>query len=97
MCDFGPPGEIVADNGASFRSNEFLKLLEDWNINIHFRCAYRPQGNGIEERNHCTVKCMASRTNKAINECVFSTMRIQRVLVVLVLLIVFLTPFPFPF
>ena len=28
LCDFGPPDEIVADNGASFRSNEFLKLLE---------------------------------------------------------------------
>ena len=43
LCDFGPPGEIVADNGASFRSNEFLKLLEDWNIKVHFRCAYRPR------------------------------------------------------
>ena len=71
LCDFGPPGEIVADNGASFRSIEFLKLLKDWNINIHFGCAYRPQGNGIVERNHRTVKCMAARTNKAIHECVF--------------------------
>ena len=43
LCDFGPPGEIVAGNGASFRSKDFLKLLEDWNINNHFRCAYCPQ------------------------------------------------------
>jgi hypothetical protein len=51
------------DNGASFRSGAMRNLLDKWNVVPKFRCAYRPAGNGVVERNHRTVKRMAARSN----------------------------------
>ena len=59
----GPPVELLCDNGAVFRSLKFRQLCECWSVRLMFRCAYRPAGNGIVERNHRTIKRMAARTN----------------------------------
>ena len=47
---------------------EFCKL---WKISLTFRCAYKPSGNGIVERNHRTIKRMSARCGKSIDYCVF--------------------------
>lgn len=57
----GPPAEFLVDNGATFRSVKFQQLLLRWKVRLLFRCAYRPSGNGIVERNHRTIKRMAAR------------------------------------
>jgi transposase InsO family protein len=60
----GPPEEILLDNGASFRSKEIEDLCRKWGVKRMFRCAYKPSGNGIVERNHRTIKRMVARTEK---------------------------------
>lgn len=61
--EHGPPAELLMDNGAAFRSQRFRTLLTKWQVRIVYRCAYRPSGNGVVERNHRTIKRMAARTN----------------------------------
>lgn len=59
----GPPQELLMDNGTAFRSAAMRNLLNKWNVTAVFRCAYRPAGNGVVERNHRTIKRMAARSN----------------------------------
>jgi hypothetical protein len=67
----GAPKELLMDNAATFRSSRLLDLLAQWNIKSIFRCVNRPEGNGIIERNHRTVKRMAARTGRNILDMVF--------------------------
>jgi transposase InsO family protein len=59
----GPPNELLMDHGTAFRSVAVRNLLERWDIVPVYRCAYRPAGNGLVERNHRTIKRMAARSN----------------------------------
>ena len=56
---------VLFDNSSSFRSQILEELCSRWSVLRKFRCAYRPSGNGIIERNHRTIKRMAARTGKA--------------------------------
>jgi ribonuclease HI len=67
----GPPKELLVDNGKSFRSKCFLDMCDKWGVHVHFRAAYRPQGNGIIERHHRTIKSMAARSNADVRDIVF--------------------------
>lgn len=67
----GPPEEIVLDNYSTFRSREVAKLLQCWGVSVHFRCAYRPGGNGVVERNHRTIKRMVARSGLSVYKMVF--------------------------
>ena len=60
--EHGPPFQLLMDNGTSFKSRQLEMLCLGWGVERMFRCAYRPSGNGIVERNHRTVKRMAART-----------------------------------
>lgn len=60
----GPPCEVLLDNSASFRSARFRDLCGRWCVKLRYRCAYRPETNGIVERNHRTIKRMSARTGK---------------------------------
>jgi len=71
FLDFGPPCEVLADNGSIFHSNAFKDFLQKWSVRLVFRCAYRPSGNGIVERSHRTIKCIAARSNCSIRQAVF--------------------------
>ena len=71
FAEFGPPGFLLSDNGTVYRSSEFQRLMKRWDVVHEFSCAYRPQGNGISERNHRTIKTMAARSSNSIEECVF--------------------------
>ena len=57
----GPPAELLTDNGAAFSGEEFGMFAENWGIQLRFRCAYVPSGNGIVERYHRTIKRIAAR------------------------------------
>jgi len=70
FSEFGPPSEFYSDNGTTYQSSRLRKMMENWCVSQHFTSAYRPQGNGMCERNHRTVKTMATRTGKTIAECV---------------------------
>ena len=61
FCEFGPPAEVMSDNGTVFRSRQCRELLQQWEVRPQFSCAYRPQGNSVVERNHRTVKRTAKR------------------------------------
>ena len=67
----GPPDEIIFDNYTSFKSKEVLTLLKDWSVAPHYRCAYKPEGNGIVERNHRTIKRMAARSKSSVEKMLF--------------------------
>jgi hypothetical protein len=67
----GPPVEMLLDNAKTFHSQQFLDLCKAWGVRVIFRCAYRPEGNGIIERNHRTIKRMAARTRGDVAEMVY--------------------------
>ena len=70
LVEFGPPKSILTDNGSVFRSQKIKELLDHWNINSILSGAYRPQGNGIVERAHRTIKRAAKRSGN-LEESVF--------------------------
>jgi len=57
----GPVSELLLDNSPCFRSQWIKEVCEKWSVILIFRCAYRPSGNGIIERNHRTIKRAAVR------------------------------------
>lgn len=57
----GPVDELLLDNSAAFRSQFMTEMAAKWNLDLAFRAAYRPSGNGIVERHHRTIKCIAER------------------------------------
>ena len=56
FCEFGPPESLLTDNGTNFRGRPLKELLQKWEVTHEFSCAYRPQGNGVIERAHRTIK-----------------------------------------
>ena len=71
FSQFGPPAEILCDNGRSFTSKLMRDFCEFWAVRLAFRCAYKPSGNGIVERNHRTIKRMSARSGRSVEYCVF--------------------------
>ena len=71
FCERGAPEELLTDNDPAFRSRQFQAFSEQWNLQVRFRCAHRPQGNGIAERCHRTVKVIAARKNCTVAEAVY--------------------------
>ncbi|XP_065654796.1 uncharacterized protein LOC136081411 [Hydra vulgaris] len=52
FCERGAPSEILTDNEPTFKTKEIRSFLDIWGVQIRFRAAYYPEGNGIVERNH---------------------------------------------
>eukprot|EP00096_Caligus_rogercresseyi_P010540 TRINITY_DN3890_c0_g1_i1.p1 TRINITY_DN3890_c0_g1~~TRINITY_DN3890_c0_g1_i1.p1 ORF type:complete len:374 (-),score=6.81 TRINITY_DN3890_c0_g1_i1:9-1130(-) len=71
FSQMGPPGEVLCDNGRTFRSGKFSSTLSEWGVALNIRCAYWPSGNGIVERNHRTIKTSAARAQSSINRSVY--------------------------
>lgn len=71
ITEFGPPQTLLSDNGTVFRSRQLEELLTEWEIGHQFASAYRPQGNGVVERCHRTVKRAARRMGRSVEEAVF--------------------------
>ena len=67
---FGPPAELVLDNGTGFRSRQVADVCAKWKVQRWFRAAYRPEGNSIVERHHGTVKRMLVRGDKPVEDVV---------------------------
>ena len=66
----GAPVEVLMDNGTAFRSRQFAVFAAQWGVRLRFRAVHRPSGCGIIERNHRTVKVIASRKRCAVPEAV---------------------------
>ena len=71
FSQFGPPAEILCDNGRSFTSKLMRDFYEFWAVRLTFRCAYKPSGNGIVERNHRIIKRMSERSERSVEYSVF--------------------------
>jgi len=71
FCERGAPVEVIVDNYKTFYAREFVALLVKWNVTAVYRAVNRPSGNGIVERNHRTVKRIASRSRISIEEAVW--------------------------
>lgn len=67
----GPPQELLMDNSTTFRSQQIEQVCKEWGVICRFRCVNRPSGNGIVERNHRTIKRMAARTKRSVQEMVY--------------------------
>ena len=67
----GAPAELLLDNDTAFRSRQFEAFAAEWHVELKFRCAYVPSGNGIAERVHRTVKTIAARTGCDIAAAVY--------------------------
>ena len=71
FAQFGPPEELLSDNGTAFRSHEVKFLLQKWEVNQRLSCAYRAPGNGIAERSHRTIKRILARSVGTVDDAVF--------------------------
>ena len=69
--EHGIPKEIICDNALSFKSGIMKALCQKWGVKQLFRCAFMPQGNGICERNHRTIKALATRSRTSPLDIVF--------------------------
>ena len=69
--EMGPPNELLLDNYSSFKSARFLDMCRKWSVSVVFRCAYKPSGNGIIERNHRTIKRLAARCDEDLLDVVY--------------------------
>ena len=67
----GAPSELLTDNDPAFRSRRFQAFALQWGMEIRFRCAHVPSGNGVIERCHRSVKVIAARKGCSIAEAVF--------------------------
>ena len=64
------PVELLTDNATTFSGETFSKFTKHWGVQIRFRCAYIPAGNGIVERSHRTIKRIATRSQCSVMEAV---------------------------
>ena len=69
--DRGAPEEILTDNDTAFKSARFMQFAADWAVQVRFRAAHAPAGNGIIERCHRTVKTLAARKGCSVMEAVY--------------------------
>jgi hypothetical protein len=67
----GPPEELLMDNFTTNRSRQLQALCTKWDVKLTYRCAHRPSGNGIVERNHRTIKRMAARAGGDVLDMVY--------------------------
>ena len=67
----GAPEELLTDNDTAFRSKMFSRFARAWGVDIRFRCAHVPSGNGIVERCHRSVKVIAARKGCSVAEAVY--------------------------
>ena len=62
---FGVPHKIISDNGPAFRAEQFKAFLHQSNIQHSPSSIYYPQGNGVVERLHRSLK---GRLDKLLEE-----------------------------
>ena len=55
ICVYGVPKKVITDRGTNFVSELFAELHKFLGIRPSNTCAYRPQGNGQNERSHQTL------------------------------------------
>ena len=53
----GVPAVIKTDNGSGYTSQAFKKFCHQFSIEHKTGIPYNPQGQGIVERAHGTIKC----------------------------------------
>ena len=58
------------DNETAFRSHPMIAFFQEWKVEQRFRGAYRPEGNGVVERVHRTVKVIVARSRCSVLEAV---------------------------
>ncbi|XP_043245437.1 uncharacterized protein LOC122393477 [Amphibalanus amphitrite] len=56
----GAPAELLMDNATEFKGRELKAFAVRWDVELRYRAAYEPGGNGIIERHHRTIKVMAA-------------------------------------
>ena len=66
----GAPAELLMDNATEFKGRELKAFAARWDVNLRYRAAYEPGGNGIIERHHRTIKVMATRQGCTVPEAV---------------------------
>ena len=55
VCQHGVPGSIQTDNGTSYTGKEFKVMCQKYDIKHKTSSPYRPQSNGLVERNNKTI------------------------------------------
>ncbi|XP_058808350.1 uncharacterized protein K02A2.6-like [Phymastichus coffea] len=61
FCEWGTPKKIISDNGSTFHSKSFQKLLEQYGVSHYPVTPLHPQSNGICERVIGTLKNKVTR------------------------------------
>lgn len=53
---FGTPADLTSDRGPQFTSELWTAVAEGMGVKLHLAMAYSPQGNGLCERFHRSMK-----------------------------------------
>ncbi len=61
---FGPPHEIVSDNGPQYSSREFQQMCDSWGITHTTSSPRYAQANGLAERMVRTIKSLIKKCSK---------------------------------
>ena len=78
---FGPPFNILFDNGKEFSNQKMREMCEKFNIKMLTTGAYSPFQNGLCEKNHHTVDMMVEKMldsnpkmkfNQALSAAIFA-------------------------
>ena len=64
FCLFGPPEEIVSDNGPQFVGKPFQDMCKKWNIKHTTSSPHYPRSNGLAERMVRTVKNLLGKCSQ---------------------------------
>lgn len=60
FMQYGVPSSIIVDNGVQFRSREFTKLMNSYNVKIRYTANYHPQANPTERMNRVLKTVLSS-------------------------------------
>jgi len=74
ICVYGVPKKVITDRGTNFVSELFKELHNFLGIRPSNTCAYRPQGNGQNERSHQTLHKYLAMYLQPANRSTWDTM-----------------------
>lgn len=73
----GKPDKLRTDNGPQFRSHQFYKFAEDWNISHVTTSPYHHQANGKVERANQTIRHMMEKAQGNMAEFYYGLLQLR--------------------
>jgi transposase InsO family protein len=77
---WGKPQQLKTDNGPAYTTKTFMSFCQQMEVQMKHGIPYNPQGQGIIERTHRTIKQMLQKQKGGIGHSHTPKMRLYLVL-----------------